>query len=794
MKIVSIQQTALLWLCLLLPFTGICGQQQLTQSIHGYITDAESKQPLPGVTVVVLSNPQLNALSDSNGYYSIENVPVGRQSFRFSFVGYDPKITSEVLVTSGKELELNIPLVENVQKLKEVSITASRKNKALNEFASVSARSFSVEETKRYAASVSDPARMAMNFMGVSNSDDMENGLVVRGNSPKGMLWRLEGIEIPNPNHFNLLGSSGGAVSMLNANTLGTSDFYTGAFPPEIGNALSGAFDLNFRNGNKERNEYSFQLGTLGVEAATEGPFKRGGKSSYLVNYRYSTLTLLQGFFNLGGVLPAYQDASFKLNFPTKKAGTFTVFGLGGYNQATKDPAADSTKWTADNPNFRLRTYGKMGVAGVTHQYFLNSHAYIKTILSVSADTYESSVDSLNAFDNYKRVPTQYSNFINTAFRGSVMYNNKLNSRNTIRTGLVVQQLHSDLFGHYFEADKNAWRTLVDGDGNTQYYQGYLQWKSRLTQKFTLISGVHGSYYGLNEKYSIEPRASLTYQARKSSYTLAAGFHSKPENMAVYMFQPDSNSTIKLKTNSDLDLLRAFHVVAGYSLNLPLGLNFKTELYYQHLYSIPVDVNAGNAFSILNTENIYELVNVTKLVSDGTGKNYGIDLSLEKPLANNYYLMATGSIFRSFYTDYAGHEYHTLYDRGYQVNILGGKEFSLDRKKAGKKVLGLNGKLLGSGGLRESPIDVKQSVYYQQTIYVPGQFFSQQGKPYFRIDGSAYYKFNRKRSTHSIELDVQNITNRQNYFYSFFDKNDGTIKTVYETGIIPTIAYRIDFH
>ena len=187
-------------------------------------------------------------------------------------------------------------MIESLHKLDEVTIKASsNRTRPLNEFASISARSFSVEETRRYAASVADPARMVMNFPGVTNSGD-DNSIVVRGNSPKGVLWRLEGIEIPNPNHFSALGSSGGSISMLNANVLGNSDFYTGAFVPEIGNALSGAFDLNFRNGNTERYEHTVQVGVLGVELATEGPFKKGGKASYLVKLPLFNLCIARKF------------------------------------------------------------------------------------------------------------------------------------------------------------------------------------------------------------------------------------------------------------------------------------------------------------------------------------------------------------------------------------------------------------------------------------------------------------------------------------------------------------------
>jgi len=783
-----------LYILLLIACTKIHAQDAtLMQNVRGQVLDAESKKPIEGVVILLMADKQKNAITDSNGYYVLQAVPVGRQSFQFVMVGYETRTASEVLVTSGKELELNISLTENYTNLKEVSVSANKdRNKAQNEFATVSARSFSVEETKRFAASVSDPARMAQNFMGVSNDDDMENGIVVRGNSPKGVLWRLEGIEIPSPNHFASLSTSGGAVSMLSASMLGTSDFYTGAFPAEIGNALSGAFDLQFRNGNTQRAEHSFQLGTLGVEAATEGPFKKGGKASYLVNYRYSTLTLLKDYFDLGGVLPEYQDGSFKLNFPTKKAGTFSAFGLWGYNVATKDPVQDSTEWTDENPNFKLRANSMLAVGGISHQYFINNHAYIKTIVSASYDDAKTDVDTLNPSNNYSEVPTQKSLASNTALRATVMYNNKINSRNTFRTGVVAQMLYFDIDDNLFDQGFKVWKTLIKSSGSTQYYQAYLQWKTRISQRFTATGGIHGSYYALNNRYSIEPRASLSYSAGKNTITLAAGMHSKPDHISTYLYSNAAQGSTITYPNKSLDLLRATHIVLGYDRPLPFKMRFKTEVYYQYLYNIPVEMDSASSFSIINAENTYSLLDTKPLSSTGTGRNYGIDMSIERPLNNGYYLLATGSLFRSLYTTYAGQEYNTLFNRGYQANVLGGKEFRL--KKNGKTTLGVNGKFLYSGGLREGVIDVASSVAQHKTIYYPGQINTSQSKPYSRVDGSVYVKFNRKRATHSIQFDAQNIYDRKNYFYSFFDKRTGIVKTVYQTGFIPNLAYRVEFH
>ena len=767
-------------------------QKQFTQKVRGRVLDAESKQPLAGVVVIMKSNTQLNGMTDNDGYFTINNVPVGRQTFLFQYVGYEAATAAEVMVTSGKELELNMAMTESLQQLNEVTISATQNSdKPLNEFATISARSISVEETKRYAAAFADPARMAQNFMGVSNGGDMFNGIVVRGNSPKNVLWRLEGIEVPNPNHFSSLGTTGGAISMLNANVLGTSDFYTGAFPAEMGNALSGVFDMKFRNGNMEKREHTFQLSALGTELASEGPFKKGGKSSYLINYRYSTLALLDEIVSFGGVLPKYQDASMKLNFPTKRAGTFSVWALGGYNSAYKDPVKDSAKWTDDDPNFVLASDNMMGVGGITHTYFTGKNSYIKTVISGSYEKTKENVDTLNPTQDYNSVHVSNTLFTNNAYRASVMYNTKLNARNTVRVGAIAQQLGYEMSNNIFDSYNGVWKNYLDGKGNTQFYQGYAQWKHRLSEKLTLVGGVHGSYLALNGSYSIEPRISGTYTAGKNVFSLATGLHSKPEHISTYMFQTKKPGEADTYPNKDLGLLKAYHAVAGYERMLPLNIRFKTEVYYQYLYNIPVEKDSSSGFSIVNALDIYALYDTKGLVSDGTGQNYGIDFSLERAFMNNYYFLATASLYKSTYTNYAGEEYNTTFNRGYQVNVLGGKEFKLGH--SGRKILGLNGKVLLSGGMRESPIDLNKSVANGETVYVPKQYFTKQVPAYFRTDIGVYYKINSRRVTHTIQLDVQNVTNRENYYYSYFDRNSGTVKSVNQLGLFPNIAYRIDF-
>jgi hypothetical protein len=355
-----------------------------------------------------------------------------------------------------------------------------------------------------------------------------------------------------------------------------------------------------------------------------------------------------------------------------------------------------------------------------------------------------------------------------------------------------MQQLSYSLNEEYLDFGTKQWRNVLNGSGSTQLYQAYFQWKYRRTDHWTFVSGLHGSYYALNGRYSIEPRAAATYQMRTSKVALSAGLHSKPEHISTYLFQNAASGTATYYPNKNLDLLRAFHTVLAFDQVLPFKSRMKVELYYQYLYNIPVESDSNSGFSIINAETLFSLLDTKPLSSTGTGKNYGVDITLERPLADDFYLLFTGSLFRSTYTTYSGVEYRSHYDRGYQLNAIGGKEFSLSKK--GRTFLGLNAKVLYSGGQRESPIDVTASIASGRTEYVAGQYYTMQLPYYFRIDGSLYLKMNRKKATHSLEIDIQNINNRMNLYYIYYDARDQRVKTIDQAGIVPTISYRIDFH
>jgi hypothetical protein len=353
--------------------------QDLTQTIRGKVVDSQTEAALPGSVVIIKnSDPVLGARTDTEGNFTIQKVPVGRQTIEASYIGYLSYSMENVFITSNKENYLYIKLEESVTSLNEVVITQKlKKDLPINSNATVSARTFSIEETERYSGSIGDPARMASNFAGITTICYQRNDIVIRGNSPLGVLWRLDGIDIPNPNHFSSFGASGGPISILNNNLLTNSDFFTGAFPAEYGNALSGVFDLKMRSGNNLKYEFVTQVGMNGFELGAEGPIQKN-KSSFLINYRYSTLAIVDAMgFKVGiDAIPFFQDASFKISSNNTKLGQFSLIGIGGYSYVNE---FDSEKDTSQLKNGRGEnfTFGSgMGAVGLIHKLLIKKNKY----------------------------------------------------------------------------------------------------------------------------------------------------------------------------------------------------------------------------------------------------------------------------------------------------------------------------------------------------------------------------------------------------------------------------------
>jgi hypothetical protein len=765
--------------------------QELTQTVRGTVTDKISQAPLPGVMVILLnSEPKKGVTTDENGLFKLTNVPVGKQTFVFSTEGYKNFSLPNVVVNSGKEVVLNVMLEENIQTGQEIVVTTKlNKNRPLNDMSVVSSRTFSVEETQKYAAAFNDPARMAAAFPGVVQTGDPSNTISIRGNSPNGLLWRMEGVEIPNPNHFSNVGSAGGGISILSAQLLTNSDFSTGAFAAEYGNALSGVFDLKLRKGNNEKREYTIQTGFLGIDLSMEGPFKKGYRGSYLINYRYSTLGLISRLgIKVGDASTLFQDLSYNFAFPTKKIGNFTLFGFGGLSSQTTKAIADSSKWTDDflryNTDFRANT----GATGITHTLPIGKKSFLKTALVYSGTKNGYTENRLNY--DYTKQDRYLESYINKKLTLQSVYNLKINSRHSLRSGFILNNLgHSLLQRAYYDSTAKM-EDILNADGNAYSGQAFSQWKYRVTEKVTLNAGLHSLYFFLNKTWSVEPRVSFKYDISPiQSVSFGYGLHSQIQPLGIYFARDITSPNTYSTPNTKLGLSKAHHFVLAYDLALNEFWRIKIETYYQSLFNIPQGSDNVSNYSVLNKEDGYDYVPMN---NKGKGMNYGLELTVEQFMHNNFYLLTAVSLFESKYKGNDGHIYNTRFNTNYSASLTAGKEFQLSEKRK-KRVIGINTKTIYTGGFRQTPVDVAATDATGYVIKQNNKAYSEKMPAYFRPDIGISLKRNYKKLTATLSLDIQNVINRQNVAGKYYDIAAKQQKYYYTAGIIPILSYRLQF-
>ena len=768
----------ILFIIILLLINGLVHAQDLSQSLRGKVIDRDSKNPLIGVNLVIKdSNPAIGAVTDYDGNFKFEKIPIGRHSIQAYYIGYEPGLINNILVNAGKEMVVTVELAESVEELEEIVVKSDKqKGDVINEMATISARSFSVEETKRYAGSFNDPARMASSYAGVTGDPNGNNDIVIRGNSPRGLLWRLEGIEIPNPNHFADEGASGGPISILNSNMLRNSDFFTGAFPAEYGNAYSGVFDINLRRGNNEKREYSFMAGLLGLDCSIEDPFAKGKKASYLLNYRYSTLAMLNtiGIDIAGDAVPEFQDVAFNVHLPTKNAGTFSLFGIGGVSKINED-----------EEEYQYKYNGNMGVVGLSHTYFINNNTFLKGTVALTGTTNKTAEYELS--NNFNFINDQNDNFLYNTAKANLTLNKKIDARNTLKTGFIFSNLNFNVESEEFYYDIEQMVSNVKQEGSTNLLQGFATWKHRLTDKITLTGGAHYTQFILNNSTSIEPRFGFNWQVvDKHSISGGFGMHSKIETITSYFANTNPGSDVELQENKDLGLSKARHYVLGYQYRINSNLNLKTEFYYQDLYDVPVSKDIEDSFSALNFRDGYA---DRSMINKGTGYNYGAEITLEKYFSKNYYFLFTSSIYESKYKGSDNILRNTRYNGNYVLNFLGGKEFKLKKNKT----IGLSVKATYAGGLRYTPINLERSIEQQSTVRDAGKIFEYKRPDFVRIDLKLRYRVNKRKTTRQWEIDIQNVTNTLNVTEDYYSNSVQQIKTSTQMGLLPILSYRIEF-
>lgn len=782
-------------LCLLVLFCSNLNGQVVIGNIYGTVIDKQSQTTLPGVNVLVYSKNKLyGTTTDVNGLFKLENIPVGRFSVELSLIGYEKSLLQNISLTSGKDLFLNIELLEKVEEINEIVIKARTKDKVINEFAMTSARTFTVEESNNYAGSWGDPARMVSNFAGVVTAGDQRNDIIIRGNSPTGLLWRLDGIAIPNPNHFGSFGTTGGPICMLNNNQLANSDFFTGAFPSEFGNALSGVFDLKMRKGNSQKHEFLGGTGFNGFELGAEGPISKSNGSSYMVNFRYTMMDLMaaMGMFDVGGI-PKYADLSFKVFVPTKKLGTFSLIGVGGKSRISLEDEKGSISesgsgWTSEMlPGTKVLNGSTMGVIGITNNYFISDNSRVESWVSASYTKSFNQVDSIGEPDYFNFYNENHSE---TTYSFSTKYTLKGGAKNTLKMGFSADYTDFNFFDETYIHALNRFASNTDTRGDAILYQAFFQLKNRLTDALTVNWGLHTQLFGLNNSKMVEPRLGLSYSINsKQHVSLGYGLHGQIQPRLIYFTQTltDSANSVYELTNHELGYSKSHHFVAGYDVSISENMRFKMEAYYQNLFDIPVEKRAS-IFSMVNYGANFHNENEDSLINSGSGRNFGIELTFEKYLSKNFYFLLTTSLYDSKYRGSDQVWRNTAFNGNYTVNFLTGYELPIKND-----VLAINIKMVWAGGKRYIPIDLESSKVQGEAVYNYDNAFSGKYNDYFRTDFRISFRQNLKRISQEWSFDVQNLTNHRNIFTQRYEASSKQLVNVLQMKFFPIGSWKIYF-
>jgi|TARA_B110000196_G_scaffold144820_1_gene125323 hypothetical protein len=799
-----------------------------TSTISGTVIDSEARYPLPGAYVQISTIEGFMTPTDMDGRFSFSDVPIGRHVVKLSFMGYESRTIDGIVLMSGRPVVLEVKLSENVFAIEAAEVTAIKTGEVMNEMATVSARAFTVEETDRYAGSRGDPARMASNFAGVQGADDSRNDIVVRGNSPSGVLWRIEGVDLTNPNHFSVPGTGGGPVAIVNNKTLANSDFFTAAFPAEFGNSTAAVFDLKLRNGNQDHWHGSAQLGFLGTEVLVEGPLNRDKRSSLLINYRYSTASIFSALgIDIGtSAVPKYQDGSFKLFTPTKGGGSLSFWGIGGNSSVDiliSNQVAPERNIYGDNDRDQYFRTGT-GMMGLTHTQPLNSRSYIKTTLAVSRDRQDSDHDyvtrdllitgSDTSYTNINTSPLMTYGFVKDRVALAVHANHKLETtkgtatlRMGLNTDLMMWSFQDSIRAFTDEPDSlGAWGKRWDSDMNGALIQPFIQVKRRPNEALTWTAGLHVMVDTRTGSASLfEPRLGIQWVSKGGTvWSAGSGLHSQIQSPYIYASTTSTEVTGQLNMpNQELGFTRSLHNVIGMTRQLSDLWTLKLEAYHQHLFDIPVaDLSTAwgaenGSYSLINAGGGFSRLFPDTLLNEGTGRNMGVEITLSRAFREGWFVLFTASVFDAKYKGADGVSRNTDFNGKYSWNFLASKEWKLSPSLG--LVTGL--KATQAGGRWYGPVDDDASLAQREIIFIDQDRNTQQFDDYFRLDIKTNLTWNRPETTHELGIDFVNILGTENILKLTYapdemdpsDPNYSPVREEYQLGFLPIFFYRMDF-
>lgn len=742
-------------------------------TLRGTVTDERNARPLPDAEVELLApDTFFRAITDADGHFRMGTVPVGIHRLRVSLSGFAPADIPEVWVRAGKEEVVDIALEPAVIELPAGEVVRRRTDPG--------AVTLTVEQTLRYPAAFFDPARVATVSAGVANINDQANHFSVRGNNPNGNAWLLEGAEMVNPNHLSNAGTpsdlpmlSGGGVNILSAQMLGNSRLLKGSWAPDRGNALGGIMDMELRRGNTNTREWTAQAGLIGIDLSAEGPLGKGGRSSYLVNYRYSTLGLLSAMgVDLGEEVITFQDLSFHVTLPLAARGELRFFGLGGNSSNVFEAQRDTSAWEFDKDGSDITYTARTGAAGTTARLPVGRQGSLMATVLLSATGQER--EQIRLGDDLDPIDTTTYDLHERKLSTVVRYDGALTARS--RWSLGASAMEREVT-NLFDERISGW--LVRPHLNTRWSVG---------DHWTVGIGLAYAHFTFTNSAVAEPRASLHWNMRNGRrLSASAGRRSQlPMHQLLRVRFTDVRPW-----NQQLGPTLSDEVVLAYDHPINERLTFHLEVFHQQLSDVPeLDPRYSTFISPENLVNAWDEPASLQYRNTGKAANTGMEISMERTFAKDFFYLVNASVYDSRYT-LDGKDMDTRWNGNYIFNATGGKEF-VKRKEGRVRTWGITGRFVLMSGARTTPIDLRLSMTLGGTV-PGGPAWSNQFDAFHRLDLRVYLKRERKGRTGLWALDLQNAVNAQNAAYQYYDVRKGEVVTKYQLGLIPNLSYRIEF-
>jgi len=734
--------------------------------IRGKVIDEETQSPVEGAIIELLNRAE-KMETDAKGEFVFGELEFDSYQIKVTSIGYNPQIISDLILYASKPLNVTIELSPQGITTEQIDVEANFFQQSSD--VNISSLNLDYEEIRRAPGATEDISRMLQSAPGVAIGNDQRNDIIIRGGSPSENLILIDGIEVPNINHFGTDGSTSGAIGFINNKFILETDLLTGGFPSLYGDKLSGVVDINFREGSKKNFFSDVNLSIAGFGGIFEGPITE--KGSYLFSVRRSYLELIKSSIRLTTV-PNYWDFNLKVNYDISATDKIKVIGLLGLDKI--DFSGESAK---NNPYGNSQDNQNTLATGVNYTK-LFSNGYLETVLSDAyTDSFVKQIDSRSA----QPIVTYSSNNNEIILKSNLNY--VLSKTLTLNAGIgsKLALINSET---YLRGDTNAAGFVYDTINSSAKFDTYKLFShvnftaKFLKDKLTLNAGARVDYFDyIRLKAYFSPRAGATFKITPvTNINLATGiYHQSPEYIWL---SSDPN-------NRNLNSIRSTHVIAGIEHYFAVDLKATAEVYYKEYkdYAVWKDIPT---YILIDGGADFGPNIVGEAISAGKGIVKGFDFTLQKKLSGSgLYGIMNYSYIHSGFSAIEGGIKPGAFDPGHQVTLVAGFQF--------KNGWLIGGKFKYSGGKPYTPIDEDASLAVNRAVFATDDFNSSRYPYYMRIDLRVDKKFDFSKASLIAYIELQNVFDRENIYNYYWDDYEKELGTVYQWAFFPVGGISVQF-